>query len=60
MDALLTKQQAAEALAVSTATLDRWHREGKGPCRLKVGRGVRYRARDLDAWMNDFVKEKGD
>ncbi len=47
-DDLLTMQEAAEILKVSTVTLSRWRRQGRLPT-LKIGpRAVRIRRADLD------------
>ncbi len=47
-DDLLTIQEAAEILKVSTVTLSRWRRQGRLPT-LKIGpRAVRIRRADLD------------
>ncbi|MEM9763815.1 MAG: DNA-binding protein [Pseudomonadota bacterium] len=47
----LTKERAAVELGVSCATLDRWHRERRGPTRTKIGRTVLYRVDSLRAWL---------
>ena len=43
-DTLLTAEQAASALTVKPATLEKWRRLGTGPVYVKLGRAVRYRA----------------
>lgn len=56
---LLTERQAAEFLQLSPATLSTWRsrrgrvaRDGKqGPPFLRLGRSIRYRRADLDAWI---------
>ena len=48
---LLNQDQAAEALAVPPRTLERWRSHGGGPPFVRVGRHVRYRFRDLQAWI---------
>ena len=47
----LTTEQAAQYLALSTSTLNKWRCYGTGPKFLKLGRAVRYRRLDLDAWL---------
>jgi predicted DNA-binding transcriptional regulator AlpA len=49
---LLTVDDLAEQLRVSTATLNLWHRKGQGPHRLKLGGQVRYRQADVDRWLD--------
>jgi excisionase family DNA binding protein len=48
---LLDTKQAAGYLDLSPNTLDRWRYEGKGPHFVKLGRAVRYRVQDLDAFL---------
>lgn len=47
----LTRAQAAAYLQVGVATLAKRHMVGTGPIACKLGRSVRYRRSDLDAWM---------
>ncbi len=52
---LLTTEQAAEYLCLSTNTLARFRCEGTGPTYVKAGPGkrarVRYKKSDLDAYI---------
>lgn len=48
---LLTPTQTAEVLELGLSTLARWRLEGTGPCYIKLGRSVRYRQSDIDAWL---------
>lgn len=50
--ALLTVEQAAEYLAVSCSYLNKLRVRGDGPAFCKLGRGVRYRLSDLEAWVD--------
>jgi excisionase family DNA binding protein len=50
VDEYLTEREVAELLKVSEGTLRRWRTEGTGPPSLRLGRGVRYLRRDVDAW----------
>ena len=51
-DQLLTANLAAEFLGVAAATLANWRCSGRYPIPfLKVGRSVRYRKSDLEAWV---------
>jgi excisionase family DNA binding protein len=47
----LRTEQAAEHTGLSVSTLEKARVAGTGPKYLKLGRAVRYRARDLDEWM---------
>ncbi len=49
---LLTREQAAEYLGLSAQTLAVWTATGRYDLPVvKVGRLVRYRLSDLDAWL---------
>jgi excisionase family DNA binding protein len=50
---LLTVEQLAELLGVPVATVYRWNYLGTGPQRLAIGRHVRYRLSDVEAWLHD-------
>lgn len=49
---LLTPPALASELGVTAERLKAWRYEGKGPAYVKVGRFVRYRRRDVDAWLS--------
>lgn len=49
--AMLNTTQAAEYLSVSVPTLETWRCLGRGPRYCKVGRLVRYRVSDLEAYI---------
>lgn len=49
---MLTREQAAEFLGVSPGTLAHWACSGRFGLRyFRVGRSVRYRQSDLEAWL---------
>jgi hypothetical protein len=50
-DALLTEVEAADFLRLSVRTLQAWRIRIAGPAFVQVGRAVRYRRRDLIAWI---------
>jgi excisionase family DNA binding protein len=50
-DALLDTEEAAEYMRVPAGTLRQWRYLGRGPAYVHVGRAVRYREGDLDAWL---------
>ncbi len=50
---LLNQDEAAEALAVPARTLEAWRCRGGGPPFVRIGRHVRYRLRDLQAWIEE-------
>jgi predicted DNA-binding transcriptional regulator AlpA len=51
-DALLREQDAADLLSLSVRTLQSWRIRMAGPPFVQVGRAVRYRRRDLIAWID--------
>ena len=50
-DPLMTINELAGYLKVRPATLYGWRHEGSGPPGVKVGRAVRFRREDVDAWI---------
>lgn len=48
---ILTTPEAAQHCRLSTPTLERLRLRGDGPAYLKIGKAVRYRAADIDAWL---------
>lgn len=50
-DAFLSPRQLADYLDVPLATVYRWRYESTGPKGIKVGKHVRYRQRDVEAWL---------
>lgn len=48
---LLTPVEVAELLGVPEKTLAQWRSDRHGPLPLRVGRYVRYRLVDIDAWV---------
>lgn len=56
-DALLNERQAAMLLGMSARTLQEWRYRGGGPKFVKTGRSIRYRRRDLMAWIDAATLE---
>lgn len=50
---MMSKQELAEMLSVSMATLNRLRADGEGPPEIKVGRQVRFIRTDVDAWLRE-------
>jgi excisionase family DNA binding protein len=50
-DELLTPEKVAAYLQIPRQTLYAWRTRGRGPRSLKVGRHVRYRREDVEAWL---------
>jgi predicted DNA-binding transcriptional regulator AlpA len=61
---VLSDAQVAERLGVSPFTVRAWRHKGMGPRFMKMGRAVRYRARDVEAFeqmaLVDPTKTAGD
>jgi excisionase family DNA binding protein len=51
MSQLLTIEQVAEQLQVPVDTLYYWRSKKAGPAALKVGKYLRWRQEDVDAWL---------
>jgi predicted DNA-binding transcriptional regulator AlpA len=51
-DRLLRPADVAERIGIPVGTLANWRCDGRGPRYLKVGRHVRYRAADLETWLD--------
>lgn len=52
MDELLTAAELAAKLHKTSASLAQWRYKGIGPKFIKLGGSVRYRARDVEAWLD--------
>jgi excisionase family DNA binding protein len=48
---LLTPKDVAELLGVPEGTLEFWRYQNRGPAYIKVGRHVRYRPADIEAYL---------
>lgn len=49
---LITTKEAAVCLGVQPTTLEIWRSTGRcGPPFIRIGRAVRYKLADLDAWV---------
>jgi Helix-turn-helix domain len=55
-DRLQPQSAAADYLGVQPATLERWRWRGVGPRFIKIGRCVRYRRSDLEAFVAASVR----
>ncbi|MBD3676960.1 MAG: helix-turn-helix domain-containing protein [Rhodobacteraceae bacterium] len=54
LDRLVNEHEAADMLCYSVRALQNWRCRGGGPKFIKVsGRSVRYRRRDLLAWIEE-------
>jgi predicted DNA-binding transcriptional regulator AlpA len=53
---LLTERETAERLRCTEAALRRWRRERRGPRWVKLGRLVRYKEGDLEAFIEQSTE----
>lgn len=51
-DVLIDETALSRRLLTKPATLSRWRYAGKGPRFVKVGRLVRYKLSDVEAWLS--------
>ena len=51
IEALLSVAELAAFLGVPVATIYRWRHQRQGPVGYRIGRHVRYRARDIEQWL---------
>lgn len=51
VEKLLGPEEVADLLGVPIQTLYNWRSRGIGPRAVRVGRHLRYRPGDLDAWV---------
>ena len=62
-DYLGTTEESAPYVGHTERTLVRWRNQGTGPSYIRIGRKIRYRKRDLDAWIETNrvvpVRERG-
>lgn len=61
---MLRTKQAADYIGLQETTLEAWRCRGGGPIFLKLGKAVRYRQADLDAFIESRLRrntsERGD
>ena len=54
MERLLTSVEVAEILGITEGTLRNWRYQGDGPPYVKLGSAVRYKATDLQAYIDSL------
>jgi excisionase family DNA binding protein len=50
-DPLMTLAELAEYLRVPKETIYRWRKRGRGPGGFRMGRHVRFRRSEVEAWL---------
>jgi predicted DNA-binding transcriptional regulator AlpA len=53
---VMTTERAAQYCGLSPKSLDLWRHDGDGPKFVKISNRVRYRKRDIDAWLAARVR----
>ena len=50
---LLTVTDLADYLSVPVNTVYQWRKTGKGPNGYRIGKYIRFRADEVDAWITE-------
>jgi len=50
LDPLVTITELAEYLGVPVKTIYEWRQSGRGPVGIRIGRHVKFRLTDIQAW----------
>ncbi|MGH7535282.1 MAG: helix-turn-helix transcriptional regulator [Gemmatimonadales bacterium] len=58
MRRLLWAEDVAVLLGVPVKTLYQWRYKGVGPAGVRVGRHLRYREADVEAWIDERATEE--
>lgn len=58
-DRLMTAHEVADWLQVPLATLYAWRTRGLGPRMIRVGRHLRAKPADVDAWLEQQATSGG-
>ena len=53
MSQVFDEKEAARVLGVAIQTLRNWRHKRKGPAYHKIGKAVRYRMADLEAYLQE-------
>lgn len=48
---LLTTRELSRRYGISVGTVQNWRSQGRGPTYVKLGRSVRYRVEDIEAFV---------
>jgi excisionase family DNA binding protein len=48
---LLSPSEVGDWLGIPVSTLHDWRYQNKGPRAIRMGRHLRYRAQDVEAWI---------
>lgn len=53
---MFTTEEAAKKLKLRKSTLEAWRCRGGGPVFVRLGRAIRYRQEDLDAFVCENLR----
>lgn len=53
---LLSPIELAEYLKIPVKTIYNWRTAGDGPRGIRIGKHLRYRQRDVDAWLDRLAE----
>lgn len=56
---LMTTEEVAHHLKVPVPTLYRWRQINYGPTAIRVGKHLRYRAAEVEKWINEQGAQAG-
>lgn len=54
-DDFLSPAQVSELTGIAKSTLADWRAQDRGPEFVRMGKAIRYRRSDIDAWITDVV-----
>lgn len=55
-DPTYDEDEVAARFRISVKTVQKWRQTNRGPRYVKVGRLVRYRESDIQAWLNEQTR----
>lgn len=55
---LMTMREVSAETGIEWETLRRWRKNGEGPPAGKFGSSVRYRAEDVQAWIDEHFQQE--
>jgi excisionase family DNA binding protein len=58
IEPLLTLDDVVAYLGIPKNTLYRWRVDGEGPRAMKIGKHLRYRRTELEAWLEANTDER--
>jgi excisionase family DNA binding protein len=58
IEPLLTLDDVVAYLGIPKNTLYRWRVDGEGPRAMKIGKHLRYRRTELEAWLEKNTDER--